>query len=350
MSKNTNLSFLTDYITADITNGRIGINNASPTVAFDVSGATRISGALTLTSTISNGTYTYTLPSATGTLALTSAISGTTNYVPKFTASGTIGNSAITDDGTTVTLVNRALSGTSSTFNSMRSITKDGYILRSDDNTLNLGGLTRRSFWFGGTALDTQIFAETGYGIFLNVGGSVSSGLTLASTGAATFSSGIGIGGATATTGGIQFPATQVAIADANNLDDYEEGTFTPAIAYSTSGSPTYFSRAGFYTKIGNQVHISVMTGFNENTGVGNLSITGLPFTSSNLSLYRTVGSGWGIGMTGLVGGLQVYIGASSTSLQISQTNGGVGATHNVTNANTSSDTDLYVSITYFTL
>ena len=28
MPKNTNLSFLTDYITADITNGRIGINNA----------------------------------------------------------------------------------------------------------------------------------------------------------------------------------------------------------------------------------------------------------------------------------------------------------------------------------
>ena len=106
MSKNTNLSFLTDYITADITNGRIGINNASPTVAFDVSGATRISGALTLTSTISNGTYTYTLPSATGILALTSALSGTTNYVPKFTASGTIGNSSLQDDGTNVSLSN----------------------------------------------------------------------------------------------------------------------------------------------------------------------------------------------------------------------------------------------------
>jgi hypothetical protein len=53
MSKNTNLSFLTDYITADITNGRIGINNASPTVAFDVSGATKISGALTLTGALS---------------------------------------------------------------------------------------------------------------------------------------------------------------------------------------------------------------------------------------------------------------------------------------------------------
>ena len=47
MSKNTNLSFLTDYITADITNGRIGINNASPTVAFDVVGVAKFSSTLT---------------------------------------------------------------------------------------------------------------------------------------------------------------------------------------------------------------------------------------------------------------------------------------------------------------
>jgi hypothetical protein len=45
MSKNTNLSFLTDYITADITNGRIGINNPSPAYSFDVTGAARTTGA-----------------------------------------------------------------------------------------------------------------------------------------------------------------------------------------------------------------------------------------------------------------------------------------------------------------
>jgi hypothetical protein len=44
--------------------------------------------------------------------------SGTTNNLPKFTAAGTIGDSAITDNGTTVTLVSRALSGTSATFTS----------------------------------------------------------------------------------------------------------------------------------------------------------------------------------------------------------------------------------------
>jgi hypothetical protein len=50
MSKNTNLSFLTDYITADITNGRIGINNASPTVAFDVVGVAKFSSSVSATS------------------------------------------------------------------------------------------------------------------------------------------------------------------------------------------------------------------------------------------------------------------------------------------------------------
>jgi len=55
MSKNTNLSFLTDYITADITNGRIGINNASPTVAFDVVGATKITGNVGIGGSPSNG-------------------------------------------------------------------------------------------------------------------------------------------------------------------------------------------------------------------------------------------------------------------------------------------------------
>jgi hypothetical protein len=46
---------------------------------LEVVGTTKISGVLTLGSTISNGTNTYTLPSATGTLALTSDLS---SYVP----------------------------------------------------------------------------------------------------------------------------------------------------------------------------------------------------------------------------------------------------------------------------
>jgi len=84
MSKNTNLSFLTDYITADITNGRIGINNASPTVAFDVSGATKISGVLTLTGALTGTSATFT--------GLITAQSGITfNTTQTINTSGTIG-------------------------------------------------------------------------------------------------------------------------------------------------------------------------------------------------------------------------------------------------------------------
>jgi hypothetical protein len=54
--------------------GSVGISGS-----LEVVGAGTVTGILTLNSTITNGTYTYTLPSATGTLALTSALSG---YLP----------------------------------------------------------------------------------------------------------------------------------------------------------------------------------------------------------------------------------------------------------------------------
>jgi len=53
----------------------VGIGAApSGSYKLEVTGTAKVSGILTLGSTISNGTYTYTLPSATGTLALTSAL------------------------------------------------------------------------------------------------------------------------------------------------------------------------------------------------------------------------------------------------------------------------------------
>ena len=49
-------------------------------------------------------------------ITTTANISGTTNYIPKFTSANVIGNSAITDDGTTVSLISRGLSGSGATF------------------------------------------------------------------------------------------------------------------------------------------------------------------------------------------------------------------------------------------
>jgi|GEM_PF-2377326 len=89
---------------------------------------------------------------------------------------------------------------------------------------------------------------------------------------------------------GIGFPATQVASSDANTLDDYEEGTWTPTLALVTPGNSSHSIQLGRYQKIGNRVFFHGNIGFVKGTGTGVLSLSGLPFTSENLSnLYSAV-------------------------------------------------------------
>ena len=76
----------------------------------------------------------------------------------------------------------------------------------------------------------------------------------------------------------------------ANKLDDYEEGTFTPAIA-GTTNTPGFWNNTGKYTKIGNMVMIQYFTQLSHSpaptfsNNAAALVITGLPFT--------VVGSGY---------------------------------------------------------
>jgi hypothetical protein len=91
---------------------------------------------------------------------------------------------------------------------------------------------------------------------------------------------------------GITFPATQVPSSDANTLDDYEEGTWTPtAFGSSTTGTTTYADRAGFYTKIGNQVTASFYVDWTSLTGTGALRFGGIPFTVKNVSNINITGT-----------------------------------------------------------
>lgn len=85
-----------------------------------------------------------------------------------------------------------------------------------------------------------------------------------------------------ATAGQIKFPATQNPSSDANTLDDYEEGTFTPAFGLG-GGSVTYTEQTGSYTKIGRQVQVQITLQVNvASAPSGALTITGLPFTASS--------------------------------------------------------------------
>jgi hypothetical protein len=97
-------------------------------------------------------------------------------------------------------------------------------------------------------------------------------------------------GGSTSATGvGIAFPATQSASSDANTLDDYEEGTWTPSLG----GNTTYVAQVGAYTKIGRFVCATFEVNVSSIGTGSSTTISGLPFTS-----FSTPTNGMG-GMVG---------------------------------------------------
>jgi hypothetical protein len=74
--------------------------------------------------------------------------------------------------------------------------------------------------------------------------------------------------------------------AAANQLDDYEEGAFTPTLQdINGNAVPSYYWRTGTYTKIGKVIHISIAISPASTSGVsGDLYITGLPFVAHTTS------------------------------------------------------------------
>lgn len=88
----------------------------------------------------------------------------------------------------------------------------------------------------------------------------------------------------TGSNGQIQFPASQNASADANALDDYEEGTWTPTVtADGGASSQTYTTQLGTYVKVGQLVTVSFYIVLSaKGTLTGNVQIGALPFTSSS--------------------------------------------------------------------
>jgi hypothetical protein len=81
---------------------------------------------------------------------------------------------------------------------------------------------------------------------------------------------------------GISFPATQSAQSDANTLDDYEEGTYTPTQSnFTVTGTPTI---TGAYTKIGRVVYFDISFGSTGTIGYGASCLITVPFTGIDRS------------------------------------------------------------------
>jgi hypothetical protein len=93
---------------------------------------------------------------------------------------------------------------------------------------------------------------------------------------------GIGLASTVPSSGvGIAFPSTQTASSDANTLDDYEEGTWTPTVT-SETGTITAYTSEGTYTKIGNTVNVMFYVNLTTvGTAGGRMFIDGFPFTAN---------------------------------------------------------------------
>jgi hypothetical protein len=135
----------------------------------------------------------------------------------------------------------------------------------------------------------------------------------------------MGVGAATpaASGAGITFPASQSASSDANTLDDYEEGTWTPGLGGFTSIA--YSTQTGAYTKIGNVVNIVLRISVSGGTRSGaDLLVSNLPFTSASQDYS---GGSWGFGsgvVASTVGMPQLRINNSDTTVSFLNTAGGV--------------------------
>lgn len=107
------------------------------------------------------------------------------------------------------------------------------------------------------------------------------------------FANGIDIGvpgsqGGGQTVGQIAFPDTANPSTNANTLDDYEEGTWTPDLRFGGTGGCTYSTQDGTYQKIGNRVFASCAIVLSNNGGgTGSATIYGLPFTSGGTQSQR---------------------------------------------------------------
>lgn len=128
------------------------------------------------------------------------------------------------------------------------------------------------------------------------------------------------------TGGQITFPATQVPSANANTLDDYEEGTWTPTVTPS-SGSLTSYTSSGVYVKVGRSVTITGAFALtNAGTASGSVLVGGIPFSGTKPSTaFRTaMGSGREDGATGVF--YQAALGGSTNEILL-QTAAGVNIT-----------------------
>tara|TARA_R110000824_G_scaffold115570_2_gene266764 strand:- start:263 stop:1492 length:1230 start_codon:yes stop_codon:yes gene_type:complete len=140
-------------------------------------------------------------------------------------------------------------------------------------------------------------------------------GIARTNTNQMTFCSG-GANIASVTTDGLTFGNDSAA---ANALDDYEEGTWTPTVAFGGTACTISSGLTNKYTKVGNLVHcIFTFATTNLNGGTGALELGGLPFANASAFSYGTVVLGPATMSTGY-SFIQIFVNAAATAFFVIQ-------------------------------
>ena len=139
----------------------------------------------------------------------------------------------------------------------------------------------------------------------------------------------------------------------ANLLNDYEEGTFTPAISMTdNAGSLAYSAQTGYYTKIGDLVHIQLYVQVSNVSGIaGQVRIGGLPFTPANVTNGYIAGSIW---LNSLVSGqpfdgdfmITTYLAPNDPTIRMYSLDGD-GGVNQLTAGHIGSSTDFMLQYNY---
>ena len=228
-----------------------------------------------------------------------------------------------------------------------------------DNNSLICNAYYNNGFLFAGTGYASRYQQNSGAHIWQSstASGTVGNALTFTQVLGVDLGKTLTLQGGTQTSGaGIAFPATQSASSDANCLDDYEEGTFTPTWLGSTT-NPTVSGMAQLaYTKIGRLVTITGdMYATSVSGGSGNLSIGNLPFTSATGNNgYGGVGLGPTNAWNSTGAPTRGVVTASSTAFQLFTNNSSDARSNALTactvaNSSLQAYSEIYLCFSYFT-
>jgi hypothetical protein len=149
--------------------------------------------------------------------------------------------------------------------------------------------------------------------------------------------------------GGITFPASQVQSSNANTLDDYEEGSWTPDLQFGGAKvGITYTYQSGNYVRIGRQVTVwATIYLSSKGSSTGDAQLFGLPYAPSNTFYNEQHGVTGEINSLTFSGYLAARVGGSN-QVQVFQNISG-GAQTILNNGNFTNGTSLAVAITYTT-